>query len=192
MVIGLLACALGIALNGGEQVTLPSTAAQGWTPVAAATLGAIPAALLAIGSRHSAMSVLEETATGVLFKAESLHTACSVAFACLCVAGGAVVSSSAATAAAAVRDVLFFCGLSLISARMFRRTLPWILPLAYFVLLQWWGADEYLRPHWWAWPLHRFDDPGSWAASVAVFGLGWMVSVIRPWGLRPAGRRHIP
>ncbi|MBP2708163.1 hypothetical protein JOL79_30730 [Microbispora sp. RL4-1S] len=189
--VGLLLCAALIAVSRGQELVLPSASAAGWTPMAVVTLTSLPAAILAIGSRHSPMSTLEGTATSVLARAEAAHAAGAVTLACGSVAVGALSVGSPPDAAAGARDVILFSGLALISDRLFRRSLPWVVPLAGFVLLQWWGVDDELHRRWWAWPLHRFDDTASWFAALAILGLGLTVAAMSPWRLALLRRRSL-
>ncbi|MEV5412998.1 hypothetical protein AB0K60_29705 [Thermopolyspora sp. NPDC052614] len=85
-------------------------------------------------------------------------------------AGGSRVT--AGTLAEAVRNVLLFLGLGLISARLFGRTLAWVLPLADFVVVGYWGAHEGGDPRRWAWQFHSYADAIAWVGTLITLAAG--------------------
>ncbi|MEV6985748.1 hypothetical protein AB0M95_31435 [Sphaerisporangium sp. NPDC051017] len=165
--------------TGGGEFVLPAANSRGWSQMASTSLTPIPFAVLAAGSLHSSMASLERAAGARLIRAELLHLATALVVAAGLVGGATAASGSVTASAEAVRNLVLYAGLALVSGRVFGRPLSWILPLAGFVVAAFWGADG-SGPHWWAWPYQSYDVGGSWGGAVVLLLLGLAAVVMPP------------
>ncbi|MEU7911442.1 hypothetical protein [Microbispora bryophytorum] len=140
---------------------------------------AIPFAVLAAGSLHSAMASLEQTATGRLLKAEVVQLAAALLLGAALIGTTTVVAGSAGGAAEAVRNLMLYAGLALVSGRLFGRSLSWIVPIAGFVVVDFWGSDGN-HPHWWAWQFQAYDSRASWVAAGVALVCGVAALLLPP------------
>ncbi|GAA5060401.1 hypothetical protein HNP84_004908 [Thermocatellispora tengchongensis] len=158
-----------------RELVIPASTASGSVAMASMLYTAFPFAVLVAVSLHSSMASLEQAATAVLRRAELVHLAfltvlsCTL-FAAATYAGGSHVT--AGTLAEAVRNVLLFLGLGLISARLFGRALAWGLPLADFVVVGYWGAHGGGVPRWWAWQFHSYASSIAWIGTLIMLAAG--------------------
>ncbi|MFF4413294.1 hypothetical protein ACFYY8_12250 [Streptosporangium sp. NPDC001559] len=176
--MGCLAATVVAAWAGAHTLVIPSASSQGWTEMASSVATPLPFAFLIGGGLHSAMASLEQTAGSRLIRAEIEHIAGAILFAGLLLGSATSVTGSAVGAVEAVRNLLLYAGLALVSGRVFGRALSWILPLADFVVLDFWGM---VGPHpaWWAWQYQAYDHAVAWIASVGSLTIGVAAFCVR-------------
>jgi hypothetical protein len=179
MAAGFLAAAAITVWAGDNDFIIPAANGNGWTEMASTLITPIPFAILAAGSLHSSMAPLETAASGRLLRAEATHMAVALATTIALLGTITAITGSAIAAAEAIRNLALYTGLALLSGRLFGRTLSWILPLADFTIIDFWGSDG-LHPHWYAWQFQTYADAASWAAAGA-----WLITGIVAFALPP-------
>lgn len=186
--VGLCAGAVAAYFAAGRELVLPAATASGSVAMASMLYTALPFAMLVAVSLHSAMACLEQTATAVLRRTELVHLALLTVLSCALFAAATYAGGGRVTAgvlAEAVRNVLLFLGLGLISARLFGRALAWVLPLADFVVVGYWGAHDGGTPRWWAWQFHSYASTVAWAGALGTLAAGVVVLWFLPRRLLP-------
>lgn len=153
--------------------------------MASTTATPIPFAAFAAGSLHSSMASLEQAATRRLIRAELLHTATSLLLAAVLLGTATAITGSPGGAAEAIRNLMLYAGLALVSGRVFGRASSWVLPVAGFIIVAFWGADGAGHPHSWAWQFQVYDNAMSWIAATSwlVAGVGALALPPRPLAL---------
>ncbi len=125
------------------------------------------------------MGSLEQAATQRLVRAEVVHVVLSLLLAATLISTVTVVAGSVGGAVEAIRNLALYAGLALVSGRLFGRSLSWILPIADFVIVDFWGVDG-AHPHWWAWQFQVYDNGWSWIAAGAVLAAGLAALTLPP------------
>lgn len=186
---GLGAASAAAYFAADRQLVIPAATANGSMAMPSMVYTALPFAVLVAVSLHSSMASLEQAATSVLRRAELVHLSLLTVLSCALFAAATYVGGSgqvtAGPLAEAVRNVLLFLGLGLISARLFGRALAWALPLAQFVVVGYWGMHDGGNPRWWAWQLQSYADLMAWAGTLATLVAGVAVLWFLP-------RRAVP
>jgi hypothetical protein len=180
---GMLLISAVAGLWGALSVSLPSAGPEDAAPVELWVYLPIPIAALVVGGLHSDMRAFEDTATGVLARAQIQQVVAALVVGTVFLGGALVVAGSPATAAGAVRDLLFWSGLALISGRIWRWSLCWLLPLIALFPFDWFGL-EVAGPKSWAWPMLPSTDVASWAATAVALLAGVATHMATPWRLR--------
>lgn len=179
-IIGLSALS---AAWGSVGVSLPSSDPVGAAPVQIWVYLPLPVAALVVGGLHSDMHVLEEICTDALPRAHLRHLAAMTLFGIACLGGGLLITGNPEVAAGAVRNLLFWGGLGLISARLWRWSLSWILPLCALFPFDWFGLES-SGPKSWAWPMLPPNELVSWVAAFVAVIVGLLAQSATPWRLR--------
>lgn len=177
------------ALWGTASVTLPS--AVGTAPVQIWVYLPASLAALVVGGLHSEMRSLEETDTGILTRAHALHVTCALAGSTVLLGGALLIADNPSVACGAVRNLWFWTGLALISARIWRWSLAWLMPLMALFPFDWFGLEA-TGPKGWAWPMLPPSNTGSWIATAVVIAIGASVHLLTPWRVQAVTftRRH--
>lgn len=197
LAVGLSAATATAYWAASRELVLPAATTQGWVEMASMVFTAVPFAALTAGSLHSSMASLEQAASAVLRRAELTQLALLTLLSCglfsaATYAGGNEVHGG--TLAEAVRNLLLYLGMALLSARLFGRSLAWVLPLADFVVAGYWGTHDGGVPRWWAWQFHSYTGLPAWTATFGMLVAGSAAMWFSPWrlrGLRPSiGKRR--
>ncbi|MFC0549285.1 hypothetical protein ACFFHJ_00170 [Planotetraspora thailandica] len=191
MALGFAAATAVACWAGNSDLVLPAANGNGWTEMASTAATAIPFAVFAAGSLHSAMASLEQAAGGRLLKAELVHFAGALLLAAALIGTATAATGSAGGAAEAVRNLILYAGFALVSGRLFGRSLSWIVPLAGFVVVDFWGSDG-VHPYWWAWQFHVYDSAWSWVAAGACLACGLAALLLPPRPLTGTARSLWP
>ncbi|WP_131815430.1 hypothetical protein [Thermostaphylospora chromogena] len=189
LAVGLPAGTTAAYFAADRELVIPASTASGSVAMASMLYTALPFAMLIAVSLHSSMASLEQAATSVLRRAELIHLTLLTALSCTLFAAATYAGGDHVTAGAlaeAVRNVLLFLGFGLISARLFGRALAWVLPLADFVVVGYWGARDGGVPRWWAWQFHSHASVIAWIGTLLTLAAGVAVLWYLPRGvLRP-------
>lgn len=140
MLIGYAAATAIACWAGSGDIVLPAANSRGWSEMASVAATTIPFAAFAAGSLHSSMGSLEQAATQRLVRAEVVHVVLSLLLAATLISTVTVVAGSVGGAVEAIRNLALYAGLALVSGRLFGRSLSWILPIADFVIVDFWGG----------------------------------------------------
>lgn len=179
MLIGYAAATAIACWAGSGDIVLPAANSRGWSEMASVAATTIPFAAFAAGSLHSSMGSLEQAATQRLVRAEVVHVVLSLLLAATLISTVTVVAGSVGGAFEAIRNLALYAGLALVSGRLFGRSLSWILPIADFIIVDFWGVDG-AHPHWWAWQFQVYDNGWSWIAAGAVLAAGLAALTLPP------------
>ncbi len=183
-VVGLSAIA---GVWGSVNVSMPTADPAGGAPVPIWVYLPMPIAALVVAGLHSEMLAVEETASESLRHARAMHVVVVLVFAMLCLGGALLVTGQPLTAAGAVRNLLFWTGLALISARLWRWSLAWVLPLAALFPFDWFGLEAAgAKP--WAWPMLSPDSRTSWVAAAICLTAGAVSHTQSAWRLNSIRR----
>ncbi|MFF8386768.1 hypothetical protein [Streptomyces kanasensis] len=170
-----LGVAVVAAVYAGSQVSLPDLRhLVDYSVPLAAVVPVVHAVVLAT-TLYSPMADLEETAAQPMRLLRTAHMAATLLYAALLAALPLVAGASAGMTGAAVRNVVGYLGLAMLSARFFGSGLAWLLPLGMFgpTLLLGVGWDN--TPETWAWSIHG-PASGSAAVIAAVLGAAGLVA----------------
>lgn len=190
----MLGLSLVVVLLGGILVPLPNAAGAMGVPFR--RFLPLAFAVTAVGSLASPFAAFEEASTSSLPRFERFHTVLATGVACTCVAvaemlGGHDVGHSIS----ALRSVLVWTGLALLSSRLFGRSLVWILPAASIVPLVYFGLDANGLPTRLNWTALPAGDITAWwlaALSVSTGTIGVAMTAWRIRGLSPRAGKAQP
>ncbi|MDW5327624.1 hypothetical protein [Plantactinospora sp. KLBMP9567] len=166
------------ALWGNTMIELPAANAAGSVSFPLSAVLPAPFGALVALSLHSEMATFDAAAARRLWRLELCQVVIGGLVASLLLRISLIASATPSSVVVpAQRNVWFWAGVALVSARLFGRQLCWVLPLALMGPLEPFGVTLEGAVRWWAWPLH---DGGSVAAGVAtagVFGIGLALSL---------------
>lgn len=85
--------------------------------------------------------------------------------------------------------------MALLAGRTLRWSLAWVLPLASFLPLTYFAADNAGRYYWWYWPRQPAGQVPCAVIAVGSLAIGACAVALTPWrlaALRAAGTRLVP
>jgi hypothetical protein len=173
----------GAAAWGSMTISLPSGNEAGVGSVPLWVYLPIPIAAMVSGSIRSSMDQFEETAAGILARVKVVHAICGLVISVAILGGCMAASGPAGIAAAAVRNLIFWTGLALVSGRVFGWSLSWVLPTFAAFPFDWFGL-EVAGPQSWAWPMQPASDSASWLATIVVLVTGVAFLIATPWRIK--------
>jgi hypothetical protein len=168
---------------GEVSVSLPSGSSTGTAPVQIWVYLPIPLASLVVGGLHSDMRSLEEAATRVLARAQVRQVAAALLAGTVMLGASLLAAGGPSLAAGAVRNLLLWTGLALVSGRIWRWSLSWLLPMIALFPFDWFGLEA-SGPKRWAWPMLPPTDVWSWVATTVTLLIGAAAHAATPWRLR--------
>ncbi|MCM3887595.1 hypothetical protein [Frankia sp. R82] len=183
---GLVVLATADVLFGSRELVLPLAdvpiAYRHEIPVAYAVL---PAATL-----HSPMADFEQGATGRYQHVRRVHLILVVVLTAAAQLGVEAASDSWPAGVAALRSVLIWAGVALLSARLLGITLSWVLPLVSILPLTFLQQNADGTDRWWDWTRQPPGALGCWLIAAASLTLGLMLFHLDRW--TPRRRRSQP
>ena len=127
-------------------------------------------AAIAVASLESPAPQIDQSDTGPLARARTLHLWLVFAGGLLLVWASELLTSTGEAPEAARGFVCWF-GLALVMGLVTRESLAWTLPLACMFVLVWWGAPNG-SPEPWNWATAPIEQPVATIVSGLVFALG--------------------
>lgn len=197
---------------GTLDVALPSVSGDGSISMPLWVLIPIPAGAAIAAGLATDMSDFEMAAPRTSRMLSICYLACTLLIAAGFQAAGLFLGAAESAVAPAIRNLVFWTGLALISGRLLGRRLAWVFPLAALFPFDWFGFDTTTnQPRWWALPILP-SDGASWFAAAVTMLVGTVLALLSQQrtarlrrGLKrlmlsrtaPAGRaesvaRHIP
>ncbi|MCK9897959.1 hypothetical protein [Frankia sp. AgB32] len=178
---GLAVLVLADFLLGSRALVLPLSDAT------IAFRAEIPAAyaVLAAATLHSPMADFEQCASRRYQHTRAAHIAVVLA---LTAATELVAEAAAASWPAgivALRSVLVWAGIALVSGRLLGMTLSWVLPLASILPLTYFQQNSDGTDRWWDWVKQPPGDLACWLIATVSLALGVLLSQLDQWTPRP-------
>lgn len=173
------------AVVGHYEMANPVSISQGVAMLPVWRLLAVIVAIMPAVLLYSPLGELEAAAVREYWRVRRLYLAVSVVLYLGSFALVVWVGLGGATALIAVRAMLAWLGLALLSGRLFGWSRSWLVPLLSVVVLLFWGTDAESTYTWWEFSARPHDDwrPAVLAASLAA--LGALAYWARPWHHRP-------
>jgi hypothetical protein len=172
-----------VAAWGAEVVEVPANTARGTVLVGMWVLVPFVAGSAVALALATDLADWEQAAARALWPRDLACVAALVG-----VAGGLFVvaswwSAASTTALAGLRNLALFTGLALVSGRLLRPALSWVLPLGLLLPMGYFGYDDTGAPHWWAVPFRLLDGATTTAALVTL-AIGTCAVAWSPWTAR--------
>lgn len=166
--IGLAVLGLVDVLVGSRQIALPMSGAS------IAFVREIPSAYaaLAVGTFATAMADFERSAAQRAARVRLAHLALAIVATTVVQGVVELAAESSGSAIIAMRSVLIWQGLALISARLMGETLCWVLPLASILPLTYFQQASDGSNRWWAWPSQSSTSLACWLLAAASLTIG--------------------
>ncbi|MFG1720103.1 hypothetical protein ACGFLT_04690 [Micromonospora chalcea] len=165
--IGLLA-----AVWGALEMSVPTATATGSVAMPVWVVLPIPAAAAIAAGIWSEMDMLEAGASRQLWRFDLTALVAGMLVAAVFLGLGLVVGGVGRAVPDALRNLVFWTGVALVSAALFGRRLAWALPLAAFFPYDWFGFSYHTNePKAWATPMLHLSVETA-LISVGVFAAG--------------------
>jgi hypothetical protein len=175
------------ALTGSWAVSLP--AAHGAVTVPFRRELPIATAALIAGSLNSAMRSLAETGARTLRRFELVHLLAVAVVGIVLTGITEWAMSSPSEAWLAIRALLIWAGLAVVSGRVLGWLMSWLLPVATVFPLIYYGQDSVGDDGWWNWTAKPAEYAPCWllAATSVVVAAGAVA--LTPWRLHAIRRK---
>jgi hypothetical protein len=192
-----------IALSVHTDVSAPAASNSGYIMVPLALQVPLIIVCLVASSIDGKMANLEEAGSRALRRCQVWYLVGASCASALLVGGTAAVIAPLGTAVVLVRAVAIWTGMALLSGRVLRWSLAWVLPLASFFPLNYFGADNAGHFYWWYWARQPAGQVPCALIAVGSLAVGACAVALTPWRLashraaavrmlnRLTGRRHI-
>jgi len=190
LLIGFAAVTSCIAVIGTWEVSFP--AANGVSTFPFGRELPIVIASLIGGSLDSEMTTLEETSTVTLRRLQWTHAIAVVLLGVLLTGGSEVVVATSSEALMAVRGLLIWTGLAMLSGRIFGWLLSWLLPVMTVFPLIYFGQDLLGVPRWWDWTSQPATYLPCWLLASGSLIVGACSFALTSWRfhfIADAGKR---
>lgn len=174
----LVASAVVAGVWGTLDVALPSVSGDGSISMPLWVLIPIPAGAAIATGLASDMSDFEIAAPRTSRMILTCYLACALLMAAGLQATGLFLGAAESAAAPAIRNLVFWTGLALVSGRLLGRRLAWVFPLAALFPFDWFGFDAVTnQPKWWALPILP-SNSASWLAAAATMLAGTALALL--------------
>ncbi len=183
LAIAAVALAADVALSVHTDVTAPAASNSGYISVPLALQVPLIAVCLVAASIDGKMASLEEAGSRTLRNCQLWYLAGASCAAALLVGGTAAAIAPLGTAVVLVRAIAIWTGMALLSGRLLRWSLAWVLPLASFFPLNYFGADNAGRFYWWYWARQPAGQLPCALIAVGSLAVGACAVAITPWRL---------
>ncbi|AYY13207.1 hypothetical protein EF847_11360 [Actinobacteria bacterium YIM 96077] len=170
---------------GHHEVANPVPIAEGVATLPVWRLLSLIVAIMPAVLLHSPLGELESAAVREYWRVQHLYLAGSVVLYLGSFTVVAWLGLGGDTALIALRAMIAWLGLALLSGRMFGWSRSWLLPLVSVAILLFWGMDTGSTYVWWEFSARPHDD---WKSAVVAGGLALLGAAIywaRSW------RRHL-
>jgi len=184
-----------VTLSVRTEVSAPASTRSGYITVPLALQVPLIIVCLVASSIEGPMTSLEETGSRTLRSYQIGYLAVASCAAAVLVGATAAAMAPLETALVLVRAVAIWTGMALLSGRVLRWSLAWVLPLASFLPLTYFGADNAGRYYWWYWPRQPAQQIPCALIAVAALAIGACAVALTPWRLvtlRAVALRMLP
>jgi hypothetical protein len=194
------AMVVDVALSVHTDVSSPTV--NGYITVPLASQVPLITVSLVISSTDGPMASLEEASSPTLRRCQVWHLVWASCAAALLVGVTTLMLAPLGTAIVLVREVAIWTGMALLSGRVLRWSLAWVLPLASFFPLNYFGTDSAGHFYWWYWARQPAGQVPCLLIAVGSIAVGSCAVALTPWRLaslraaasrifdRLRGRRH--
>lgn len=181
LAIAAAALVADVALSVHTNVSSP--AVNGYITVPLAAQVPLIVVCLVISSIDGPMASLEQAGSTTLRRCQLWYLVCASCAAALLVGATAALLAPLGTALVLVRGVAIWAGMALLSGRVLRWSLAWVLPLASFFPLNYFGADAAGRFYWWYWARQPAGQVPCLLIAVGSIAVGTCAVALTPWRL---------
>jgi hypothetical protein len=195
LAIAAAALVVDTALSAHTNLSAPAATVSGFITVPLDLQVPLIIVCLVASSLEGPMADLEQTGARTLRRCQLWYLAGATCAAGVLVGGTAALMAPLGTAVVLIRAVAIWTGMALLAGRTLRWNLAWVLPLASFLPLNYFAADNAGRYYWWYWPRQPAGQLPCALIAIGSLAIGACAVAFTPWRLaafRTAARRMMP